>query len=199
MDLTPPATARSLRVAHAIDRLTGAVGRAVAWLALLMVLIGAFNASARYLGRFLGVHLSSNAYLELQWYLFSTLFLLAAAWVLREDRHVRVDVLFGRLSVRARAIIDIVGTVLLLMPFAAFVLWASLPAVRSSWLIREGSPDPGGLPRYPLKALILVGFALLLLQAVSQLIKQVHVLRDAGAPARANGGDGPVHQRAEHV
>jgi TRAP-type mannitol/chloroaromatic compound transport system permease small subunit len=199
MDHSPAGRALSLRVARAIDRLTGGVGRAVSWLALLMVLIGAFNASARYLGRFLGVHLSSNAYLELQWYLFSTLFLLAAAWVLREDRHVRVDVLFGRLPVRARAIIDIAGTVLLLIPFTAFVIWASLPAVRSSWLIREGSPDPGGLPRYPLKALILVGFALLLLQAVSQLIRQAHVLRDAGAAARAADGDGPVHQRAEHV
>jgi TRAP-type mannitol/chloroaromatic compound transport system permease small subunit len=170
----------TLRVAAAIDRLTGAVGRTAAWLALAMVLIGAFNATARYLGRYLGIHLSSNAWLELQWYLFSVLFLLAAAWVLREDSHVRVDVIYGRVSARTQAVINIAGTLLLLVPFSAFVLWVSNPVVRSSWQIREGSPDPGGLPRYPLKALILVCFALLLLQAVSELIKEVHRFRAGG-------------------
>jgi TRAP-type mannitol/chloroaromatic compound transport system permease small subunit len=169
-------------VARAIDALTGAIGRAVAWLALLMVLVGAFNASARYAGRYLGLHLSSNAWIELQWYLFSIVFLLGAAHALREDAHVRVDVVFGRLSERARALIDIAGTVLLLVPFAAFVLWVSVPVVRASWRVREVSPDPGGLPRYPLKALILVCFALLLLQAVSQLAKHVQRLRRPAVP-----------------
>jgi TRAP-type mannitol/chloroaromatic compound transport system permease small subunit len=93
----------------------------------LMVLVGAFNAVARYLGRFLGVHLSSNAYIELQWYLFSLVFLLGAAWVLREDAHVRVDVLYARVTARTQAIIDILGTLLLLVPFSAFVLWVSRP------------------------------------------------------------------------
>jgi TRAP-type mannitol/chloroaromatic compound transport system permease small subunit len=170
-----------LRVSAAIDHVTGIVGRAAAWLALAMVLIGAFNAVARYLGRYIGVNLSSNAYLELQWYLFSMLFLLGAAWALRENAHVRVDVLYSRLSTRAQSLINILGTLLLLVPFSAFVLWVSSPVVRSSWRIREGSPDPGGLPRYPLKALILVCFALLLLQAVSELIKEVHRFRHGDA------------------
>lgn len=184
-DAWPP-----LRIARAIDRVTGWIGGAVAWLALAMVLIGAFNALARYSGRFLGISLSSNAYLELQWYLFSLLFLLGGAWVLREDAHVRVDVFYSRLSQRGRSIIDIAGTLLLLIPFSSFVLWVSWPIVRNSWLIREGSPDPGGLPRYPLKAAIIVCFALLLLQAVSQLIKDVHRLRThtpAPAPQHPDG------------
>ncbi|HEX6307551.1 MAG TPA: TRAP transporter small permease subunit [Longimicrobiales bacterium] len=190
MSATPPESAPP-RLAAAIDRSTGFVGRAVAWLTVLMVVVGAFNAVARYLGRYIGVSLSSNAYLELQWYLFSMIFLLGAAWVLREDAHVRVDVFFGRASARTQRIINILGTLLLLIPFCAFVLWVSIPVVRSSWAVREGSPDPGGLPRYPLKALILLCFALLLLQAISELIKHVHALR--------LGGRREEHQRTEGV
>lgn len=175
----------SLRVSSAIDRVTGAVGRAAAWLALVMVIVGAFNAVARYLGRYVGINLSSNAYLELQWYLFSMLFLLGGAWVLRENAHVRVDVLYSRLTARGQSVINIIGTVLMLVPFSVFVLWVSGPIVRNSWSIREGSPDPGGLPRYPLKALILVCFALLLLQAVSELIKEVHRFRHGDEPVAA--------------
>ncbi|CAN5883759.1 TRAP transporter small permease subunit [soil metagenome] len=179
------------RVARAIDAVTGGIGRAVSWLTLAMVLVGSFNAVARYLGRYLGVHLSSNSYLELQWYLFSIMFLLGAAYVLREDAHVRVDVLYGRVSARAQSIINILGTLFLLVPFSAFVLWVSTPVVRNSWRIRESSPDPGGLPRYPLKAMILVCFGLLLLQAVSQLIKEIHKLRHGPVPHDA--------QPPEHV
>lgn len=171
----------ALRVSAFIDRVNAGIGRAVAWLVLVMVVIGAFNAVVRYLGRFIGVDLSSNAYLELQWYLFSMVFLLGAAWVLREDAHVRVDVLFSRVSARTQSLINIIGTLILMIPFCAFVLWVSIPIVRSSWSIREGSSDPGGLPRYPLKALIIVCFALLLLQAASELIKEVHRFRTGGA------------------
>jgi TRAP-type mannitol/chloroaromatic compound transport system permease small subunit len=166
-----------LRFARAVDRLTGGIGRGVAWLTLAMVLIGAFNAGARYAGRFLGVSLSSNAWIELQWYLFSVMFLLGAAYALREDAHVRVDVVFARLPERAQAWINILGTLLLLVPFCTFMLWVSLPAVLNSWRVREGSPDPGGLPRWPLKALVLLCFALLLLQGIAELIKQIARLR----------------------
>lgn len=191
METPPPDNVAVPRVARAIDAFTRAVGRAASWLVLAMVLIGAFNAIARYLGRYLGVHLASNTWLELQWYLFSLVFLLGGAYVLREDRHVRVDVLFGRLGARTQGIINIAGTLLLLVPFSAFVLWVSLPVVQASWRIRESSPDPGGLARYPLKAMILACFALLLLQAASELIKEVHRLRHR-----------PVHQDPhppEHV
>jgi TRAP-type mannitol/chloroaromatic compound transport system permease small subunit len=180
-----------LRTARGIDRLTGGIGRFVAWLVLLMVLIGAFNAVARYLGRYMGVSLSSNAYLELQWYLFSIIFLLGAAYALREDAHVRVDVIYGRVSARARSIINIAGTIVFLIPFCVFLLWVSSPVIRASWRVREGSPDPGGLPRYPLKAMIIVCFALLLLQAISELIKEVHRLRHPEAPVHAASDDRP--------
>jgi TRAP-type mannitol/chloroaromatic compound transport system permease small subunit len=166
-----------LRLSAAIDGLTDRIGRAVAWLSVVMVLLATYNAVARYLGRFIGRSLSSNAYLEAQWYLFSLLFLLTAGWVLKEDAHVRVDVLYGRLTQRGKAWIDFLGGVFMLMPFCAFVLWASVPSVRNSWAAREVSPDPGGLVRYPLKAVILVCFVLLLLQGFSELIRAWSVIR----------------------
>lgn len=180
------------RLARGIDRLTGWTGQAVAWLTLVMVLVGAFNAIARYSGRFLGVSLSSNAWIELQWYLFSMVFLLGAAWVLREDAHVRVDVIFARLSERAQAWINILSMVLLVIPFSAFSLWISWPTVRNAWRVREGSPDPGGLPRWPLKPLLLVCFALLLLQAVAELIHQLERLRSPAGPAGDDGHERPL-------
>jgi len=178
-----------LRVASAVDRLNRAVGRIVAWLVLGMVLVGAFNTVARYLGRYLGVALSSNAWIELQWYLFSLVFLLGAAYALERDAHVRVDVLYGRLSPRGRAWIDVVGTVVFLLPFCAFGIWMSLPTVRSSWAVLEMSPDPGGLPRYPIKTAIPVAFALLFFQGVSELIKKVAFLRGI-RPAGDGAADG---------
>jgi len=175
-----------LRLSAVIDRLNENVGRLVSWLVVLMVLIASYNAIVRYLGRYIGRNFSSNAYLESQWYLFSVIFLLGAAWALKEDAHVRVDVFYGRVSERVRAWINLLGGLLLTLPFCLFVLWASLPSVQNSWRIREGSPDPGGLPRYPLKAMILVGFVLLLLQGISEVIKTARVLRrapDAHVPA----------------
>lgn len=156
-------------LARGVDRLNRGLGRLAGWLVLAMVLLGAFNAIARYLGRFVGVNLSSNAYLELQWYLFSLVFLLGGAYTLLKDDHVRVDVLYGRLSARGRMLVDLAGTLVLLVPFALFVLWVSWPAVRNSWAVLEGSPDPGGLPRYPIRTMILVGFALLLLHGLGRL------------------------------
>lgn len=160
-----------------VDQLTDRLGRVVSWLVLLMVLIGAYNAIVRYLGRFTGTNLSSNLYLELQWYLFSLIFLLGAGYALKENAHVRVDVIYGRLGRRARAWINVVGSVLMLIPFCVFVLWVSWPAIRNSWAILEVSPDPGGLPRYPLKAVIIVCFVLLMAQGIAELVKELRVLR----------------------
>ena len=160
-----------LPLSRAIDKLNGLIGQAIAWATLLMILIGAYNAIIRYLGRFLGTNLSSNVYLELQWYLFSAIFLLGAAWTLKEDAHVRVDVLFDRVSPRSQRMINVGGALLLLLPFCVFVFWTSVPSILNSWSILEGSPDPGGLPRYPIKSLILVSVVLLALQGISELIK----------------------------
>jgi TRAP-type mannitol/chloroaromatic compound transport system permease small subunit len=153
------------------------IGEAIHWLVLLMVLVGAINAVVRYFSRSLGLSLNLTPVGEAQWYMFSVVFLLGAAYALRHDVHVRVDVLYERLSVKGRAWIDLAGTVLFLVPFSIMMLWVSFPAVRASWQIRETSPDPGGLPRYPIKALILVSFVLLLLQAFSQAVKCVDRIR----------------------
>lgn len=161
----------------AVDGLNNRIGASIRWLSLIMILIGAFNAIARYATRYTGVALSSNAYLDLQWYFFSLIFLLGAAYGLEHDVHVRVDVLYSRLSRKGRAWIDLGGTVLFLVPFCVLMLRVSWPAVRNSWSIHETSPDPGGLPRYPIKAVILLSFILLLLQALSQLVKQIEILR----------------------
>lgn len=171
-----------LRFAALVDRLSEFVGRIILWLVLVMVLIGAGNAGLRYVGRFAGSNLSSNAFIELQWYLFSMIFLLGAAYALRHDSHVRVDVIYARLSLRARTWIDLLGTVLFLIPFSALMLFVSYPTIRNSWQVREMSPDPGGLPRYPIKATILIAFALLILQGFAELIKQIAILRGITPP-----------------
>lgn len=169
--------------AAAVDRLNGAVGVVARWCCLTMVLLGAFNAVARYTDRWTGWGLSSNAYIEAQWYLFSVLFMLAAAVTLRDGRHVRVDLLYGRLGARGQAWIDLLGTTLFLVPFSLFALWSTLPSVLSSWRVREGSPDPDGLARYPIKTLMLVAFVLLLLQGLAQLVKAIAVLRQGEPPS----------------
>lgn len=187
-----PGTGRWLGAARRVDRLNDGIGAAIRWLVLVMVLVGAYNALARYITRYAEVSLTSNALMDLQWYLFSLVFLLGAAYALNHDAHVRVDVLYSRFGPRGRAWIDLVGTVLFLLPFSAVMLWVSFPAVRNSWVIREVSPDPGGLPRYPIKAVILLCFGLLLLQGAAQIVKHVAVIR-TGRPL--DGGDGGL--RAE--
>lgn len=181
-----------LRIASRIDRTNEWIGRVVYWLTLFMVLVGAYNALVRYLDRFTGLGLSSNTYIELQWYMFSLVFLLGAAYTLKHDAHVRVDVLFSRLGPRGQAWINLLGTVLFLIPFCVLVLWTSWPTVSNSWLVSETSPDPGGLPRYPIKTAIPAAFVLLMLQGVSLAIKQVAVLRGhlAGEPESSPGEAG---------
>ena len=166
-----------VRISRAIDRLNRWVGEGVALLTGLMVLIGAFNAIARYLEKDAGVQIASNAYLELQWYLFSLVFLLGSGYALAQNWHVRVDVIYGRVSARTKVWIDLVGTLLLGVPFCLLALWASWPSVQNSWASLEVSPDPGGLARYPIKSAILLGFALLLLQALGGIVKRIAWLR----------------------
>ena len=162
---------------RAVEGLSARVGALMGWAALAMILIGAFNALARYVGRWVGVSLSSNAYLEMQWYLFSAVFLLGASYGLSRGSHVRVDVLYSRFSDRTRAWVDLLGGLFFLLPFVATAMWLSWGPIVRSWQIREVSPDPGGLARYPIKAVILVGFALLFVQGVAEVAKSWVVLR----------------------
>ncbi|PSQ96546.1 MAG: C4-dicarboxylate ABC transporter substrate-binding protein [Bacteroidetes bacterium SW_9_63_38] len=166
-----------LEWARRIDRFSDWSGRALYWLTLGMVAVGAFNAVARYFDRYTGLGLSSNMWIELQWYLFSLVFLLGAAYTLKQDAHVRVDVLYTQLSRRGKAWVNILGTVLFLLPFCALILWMSIPFVTNSWAILEGSPDPGGLPRYPIKTVIPLALLLVMLQGVAILIREVAVLQ----------------------
>ncbi|NNF03584.1 MAG: TRAP transporter small permease subunit [Rhodothermales bacterium] len=175
-----------LRIADVIDRFNDRFGRWLYWLTLAMVLIGSFNAVARYLDRWSGLGLSSNMYLEAQWYLFSLVFLLGGAYALRHDAHVRVDILYSNLSRRGRAWVDLGGVVLFLIPFCLLMLWVAWPAVANSWRVLEMSPDPGGLPRYPIKTAIPAAFILLLAQGLSMGIRSAAVLT-GHAPVTARG------------
>jgi len=180
-----------LKLAGMIDWLNQQVGRIMYWLGLVMILFGVYNAVVRYIGSYLGSNLSSNAYLDIQWYLFGAMFLLGAAYGLSKNVHVRVDVFSSRLSPRAQTWVELLGTVLFLLPFCVIVLWYSLDWVSISWQVKEASPNPGGLARYPIKLVVPAAFALLFLQGLSQLIKCVAVL--TGHRERVN--DVP----AEHV
>lgn len=160
-----------LGLSQAIDALTEAIGRITVWLVLLVALLSAGNAVMRY-----GFSYSSNAYLEAQWYLFSLIFLLGGAYALKRNAHVRIDLVSGRFSKRTQAWIDVVGTVLFLLPMAVGVIYLSWPWAMNSFLGKEMSPDVGGLPRWPIKLALPLGFALLTLQGISELIKRIAYL-----------------------
>jgi TRAP-type mannitol/chloroaromatic compound transport system permease small subunit len=160
-----------------IDRLNRWAGWLGSWSILVMLAIGAWNVIGRFLGLALGLSLSSNALLEAQWYLFSLAFLLGLGWTLQRDGHVRVDVLHSRWSKRRQQQVELGGTLGLLLPFCLMVLLVSLQPAWQSFLIQEASPDPGGLPRFWVKALIPLGFALLALQGLAAALRLRRSLR----------------------
>ncbi len=161
-----------LRVSTAIDRLNERIGRLVAWLGLVAVIVCTANAVARY-----AFNVGSNAWLELQWYLNAAVFLLVAAYALKRNEHVRIDVINGRLSPRTQAWIDIFGAAFMLLPAVTIIAWYSWPSLVNSYRIQEYSSDPGGLIRWPVRLLIPVAFALLGLQGISEIIKRVAFLK----------------------
>jgi TRAP-type mannitol/chloroaromatic compound transport system permease small subunit len=160
-----------LRLSALIDALNKAIGQAVYWLILLAVLISAGNATIRYT-----LDTSSNAWLEVQWYLFSAVFLLCAGYTLLRNEHVRIDIVSGRFTKRTQAWIDVIGNALFLLPMSIIIMWLSWPMVVDSYVRHEISGDAGGLLRWPVKILIPIGFFLLSAQGVSELIKRVAFL-----------------------
>ena len=170
-------------LARRIDRFQESFGRGVSWLSLGMVLVVFGDVICRYLFR-----ITSGATQELEWYLFGTLYLLAAGYTLLHDEHIRVDIMYSKLSPRRKAWLDFVLFCLFFFPSCVVVIYAAWPFVRTAWSFWEGSPDPGGLPlRWLLKSMIIVGFALLLLQGISQTIKSFYWAMgwETPAPPRA--------------
>jgi TRAP-type mannitol/chloroaromatic compound transport system permease small subunit len=160
-----------LAISRAIDALNERVGRLVLWLVLVMVLVSAGNALSRY-----ALNLSSNAWLELQWYLFAAVFLLCSGYTLLHNEHIRIDVVSSRLSRRTQVWIDIFGTVFFLFPLSITFMCLSWPIFVNAWVSGEISSNAGGLIRWPARLLVPVGFFLLTLQGVSELIKRIAFL-----------------------
>ena len=160
-----------LALARAIDALNERIGHALRWLVLLATLISAANALVRY-----GLGESSNAWLEIQWYLFGAIFLLGAGYTLKHNGHVRIDLIYGRLPERGRALVDLLGGRLFLLPFTLLMIWYAWPMFMASWQGNEMSPDAGGLLRWPVQLMIPAGFGLLALQGVAEISKRIAVL-----------------------
>jgi TRAP-type mannitol/chloroaromatic compound transport system permease small subunit len=161
-----------LRLSRLIDRLNEAVGRAAIWLVLIAVLISAGNAVMRK-----ALNTSSNAFLEIQWYLYAAIFLLGAAYTMLRQGHVKIDVILGRFSKRTQIKVEIFGIVFFLMPFVVQVIRLVWPLVAQAYATGEMSENAGGLIRWPVYALIPLGFALLGLQGLSELIKRIGFLK----------------------
>jgi len=160
-----------LSLARLIDAINEKIGLAVSWALLLAVLICAGNAIIRY-----SLNMSSNAWLEIQWYLFAAMFMLASAYTLKRNEHVRIDVIVGRFSRRTQAIIDILGFLFFLLPVSLLILYFAVPYAMESIRNQEVSSNAGGLILWPAKLLIPVGFLLMILQGFSELIKRLGFL-----------------------
>ena len=161
-----------LALSRAIDFVNEHIGRIVYWCVLIVALISAGNATSRY-----ALNMASNAWLELQWYLFAAIFLLCSGYTLLHNEHIRIDVVSSRLSRRTQIWIDVFGMVFFLLPMTLFIMWLSWPIFMNAWTSGEISGNAGGLIRWPARLLIPVGFFLLSLQGFSELIKRIAYLR----------------------
>lgn len=169
-----------LSFSRVIDATNSFLGKSVSWLLLLAIVISALNAITRKL-----FNLSSNAWLEAQWYLFSTAFLVAAAYTLLSNEHVKVDLVYGHLSRRAQLWIEVLGTIFFLFPFCLITIYLSWPTVMEKFATGEISNNTGGLILWPVWVMIPLGFGLLALQGVSELIKRIAIMRGESSDAVA--------------
>jgi len=173
-----------LRVSRVIDAINFALGKTVAWFILAAVIVSAVNAIIRKV-----FDTSSNSWLELQWVLFGAVFLIVASWTLLDNEHIRIDIVNNSFSQRTRNIIDVIGHAVFLLPLTIIMIITSYPFVTKSILLNEQSMNAGGLPQWPPKLLILIGFVLLFFQGVSELIKRIAVMRgDIPDPYHTAGG-----------
>jgi TRAP-type mannitol/chloroaromatic compound transport system permease small subunit len=161
-----------LALSRAIDFVNEHIGRLVYWCVLVMVLVSAANATSRY-----ALNLASNAWLELQWYLFAVVFLLCSGYTLLHNEHIRIDVVSSRFSRRTQIWIDVFGILLFLLPMSLFIMWLSWPIFMNAWRSGEISGSAGGLIRWPARMLVPLGFFLLSIQGFSELIKRIAFLK----------------------
>ncbi|MCX7164110.1 MAG: TRAP transporter small permease subunit [Betaproteobacteria bacterium] len=184
-----------LKLSSLIDGLNERVGRAMIWLVLIVVVISAGNAVVRFT-----FNMSSNALLEIQWYLFSAIFLLSAGYVLKRNEHIRIDVLIGRFSERTQNWVDVFGFLVFLLPMALIIGYLSWPVFTMAWTSGEMSSNPGGLIRWPVRLMMPVGFALLILQGISELVKRLAFLSGAGRNVLIKeGGPSAEEELAEAI
>lgn len=163
-----------LAISRVIDYVNVRLGKVIAWLIVVAVTVSTVNAVVRKL-----LNQSSNAWLELQWYLFAAVFLFCAAWTLIANEHIRIDIINNMFSRRARNWVDLFGHVFALVPFCIVMIWTSVPFFLTSYRLGEMSFSAGGLPQWPAKMLIPVAFTFLLIQAISEIIKRAAVMRGA--------------------
>ena len=161
------------KIAHIIGRLNEQIGKVVSWLTSILVWVICMDVLLRYL-----LNISFAGLFELEWHIFALIFLLGAAYTLKHDKHVRVDIFYNKFSAKGKALINLIGTALFLIPFCVVTIWSSVPFVINSFNILEGSPDPGGLPfRFIVKSAIPIGFTLLLLQSISLIIDSILIIK----------------------
>jgi TRAP-type mannitol/chloroaromatic compound transport system permease small subunit len=161
-----------LAFSRAMDWVSFQFGKAADWCILLSCAISAGNAFVRY-----GLSTSSNAWLEVQWYLFAAVVMLGAAYTLQKNEHVRVDLVYGMLSDRGKLWVDVFGFIVFMLPATVLLAWMTWPFFVDAWMRNEGSPNAGGLLRWPVKIVMPVGFLVLALQGLSELIKRIALLR----------------------
>ena len=184
-----------LSISKRIDAFSEWIGRWVAWLVLFAVLISAANASMRK-----AFNMSSNGFLEIQWYLFAAVFLLASGYTLLRQEHVKIDVISGRFSKRTQIWIDIIGICVFLLPFTFMIIKLALPLVINAYVTGEMSSNAGGLIRWPVFALLPLGMLLLAIQAISELIKRIAFLRGlVPDPTKKQGGKTAEEELAEFL
>jgi len=181
----------ALQICRFIDAVSDRLGRLVKWAVLLSVLVSAANATARY-----ALNTGSNAWLELQWYLYAAVFLIAASYTLLHNEHVRLDIFFARYSARAKAWVDLCGGLLCLLPLTIMMTVLSLPMVIDSYIHHEMSSNAGGLLRWPVKILIPIGFGLLTLQGISETVKRAAFLTGHGPDPLARKSSSPDGEAA---
>jgi TRAP-type mannitol/chloroaromatic compound transport system permease small subunit len=179
-----------LRVSNAIDTFSERFGKLLSWLVLAAVVVSSVNAVVRKL-----FDMSSNSYLELQWVLFSIVFLWCSPWTMLRNEHIRIDIINHSLPLKVRSWIDMIGHVFFLLPFTIVMLWTSIPFFLASFRVREQSFSAGGLPQWPAKSLIMIGMTLLLFQAISEIIKRAAVM--AGTIPDPNAAALSIHEAAE--